>query len=93
MILFRKTWDCDTCVADVQALSAVGQSPEAGAAIVATLQGPAFCQAEDLALDADQVAACQGYVDKADLAFGLIFQLIGEHATDVCRDLYQICEV
>ena len=92
LVIFRKAWDCDTCVADVQALSAVGQSEEAGAAIVATLQGPAFCQAEDLALDADQVAACQGYVEKSDLAFGLIFQVVGDLARDICTDLYQICE-
>ena len=89
----QKAWDCETCVADVQAVSAVGQSPETGAVIVATLQGPAFCQAEDLALDAAQVEACQGYVSRADLAFNLIFAAVGDLARSVvCVDLYQICE-
>ena len=79
-------------MADVQALSAVGQSPEAGQAIVATLQGPAFCQSDALALTAEQVEACQGYVSRADLAFGLVFQVVGDLARDICVDLYQICE-
>ena len=73
-------------------MSAVGQSEGAGVAIVETLQGPAFCQAEDLALNEDQVKACQGYVSRADLAFGLVFQAVGDLAREICVELYQICE-
>ena len=78
-------------MADVQALMASGQSPEAGKYIVATLQGPAFCQSADLALTAEQVEACQVYVSRADLAFGLIFQAVSDLAIDVCAKLYAIC--
>ena len=88
----RKAWDCTTCIADVQALSGAGQSPEAGQAIITTLQGPAFCQADDLALNDDQVKDCQGYVSRADLAFGLVFEKVGLVAQDVCAALFQICE-
>ena len=90
-IHFRKTWDCDTCVADVQALMASGQSPEAGQYIVATLQGPAFCAADDLNLSPEQVDTCQVYVSRADLAFGLVFQAVSDLALDVCAELYAVC--
>ena len=87
-----KAWNCNTCMADVRAVSAVGQTPETGAMIVDTLQGPAFCQAEDLALNADQVAVCQGYVSRIDLAFNLIFDAVGDSAREICVELYQICD-
>ena len=90
--LSRKSWDCETCIADVQAMADVGMSNDASMAIQDTLQGPAFCEAEDLGLTEDQVATCKTYTEGIGNAFGFIFFKIGEHAADVCRDLYQICE-
>ena len=88
----KEDWDCDTCVAFVQSFSGVGLMEETGAAIVATLQGPAFCQAEDLMLDADQVAACQEDVKTTPAAFNMVFAAVGEMARDICVDLYQACD-
>lgn len=88
----RKTWDCDTCIADVQALSRIGQSDQAGQNIVSVLQGPAFCQDPDLALTPDQVTKCQMYVKPVDAAFGVVFKMVGDQAKDFCADVYQICQ-
>ena len=91
IFFYRKTWDCDTCIADVQVLSSYGQTPEAGAGIVATLQGPAFCQNPDLGLSGEELANCQTAMATADQPFALVYKKVGELAQDICTELYQIC--
>ena len=91
-LFIRKTWDCDTCVADVRALAEVGMSQDAGMAIQEILQGPAFCEAEDLGLSEEDVATCKTFTDGIGGAFGLIFYHVGDLAQEICTRLYQICE-
>ena len=87
----RTSWDCVSCIADVHALSSYGQTPEAGAGIVATLQGPAFCQNPDLGLSGEELANCQNAMATADQPFALVYKKVGELAEEVCTELYQIC--
>ena len=72
-------------------MSSYGQSPEAGAGIVATLQGPAFCQNPDLGLSGEELANCQTAMATADQPFALVYSKVGELAKDICTELYQIC--
>ena len=89
---FRKAWDCDTCIADVEAMANVGMGPEASNAIQAVIQGPAFCEAEDLDLTEEQVATCKQFTEGIGNAFGIIFNYVGQLAPEICAELYEICE-
>ena len=89
---FRKAWDCDTCIADVQAMASVGMGPEASNAIQAVIQGPAFCEAEDLDLTEEQVATCKQFTEGIGNAFGIIFNYVGQLAPEICVEVYGICE-
>eukprot|EP00093_Oithona_nana_P012189 12189.XXX_697826_698237_1 [CDS] Oithona nana genome sequencing. len=88
----QKAWDCDTCIADVQAMANVGMGPEASNAIQAVIQGPAFCESEDLGLTDEQVGTCKQFTDGIGGAFGLIFNYVEQLAPEICTDLYGICE-
>ena len=82
----NKAWDCDTCVADVQATANLIDSKEAGEALAHHLEGPAFCKSEDLGLDAEQVLVCDEYVKTGAVkGFQYIFKLVGQHAHRVCH--------
>ena len=87
---FRKAWDCDTCIADVQAMANVGMGPEASNAIQAVIQGPAFC--EGMELTEEQVATCKQFTEGIGGAFGIIFKYVGQLAPEICAELYEICE-
>ena len=89
---FRKAWDCDTCIADVEAMANVGMGPEASNAIQAVIQGPAFCESEDLGLTDEQVGTCKQFTDGIGGAFGLIFNYVEQLAPEICAGLYGICE-
>ena len=78
-------------MADVEAVGKVGQSTETAEAVIARLQGPAFCQAEDLKLTEEQVADCQKRVPKAARGFSMIFETLTTNAKNVCVDLFNIC--
>ena len=73
-------------------MAEVGMSPAASIQIQAVIQGPAFCEAEDLGLTDEQVAACKQFTEGIGGAFGLIFYHVGELAQDICAELYEICE-
>ena len=73
-------------------MAEVGMSPAASIQIQAVIQGPAFCEAEDLGLTEEQVAACKQFTEGIGGAFGLIFNYVGQYASEVCTDLYEICE-
>lgn len=88
----NKAWDCDTCVADVQATANLIDSKEAGEALAHHLEGPAFCKSDDLGLDDEQVLVCDEYVKTGAVkGFQYIFKLVGQHAHRACHDVYGIC--
>ena len=88
-----KKWDCKTCVEDLKKVSAVMDSKEAGAALAKLLSGEAFCKAEDLALDEEQIKECVAQVEKQGvMGFQYIFKLVGEYSKDVCTKLYEVCK-
>ena len=90
---FSKAWDCDTCVADLQATGKLVDSKEAGEALAKHLEGPAFCKSEDLGLDAEQIKVCDEYVKTGAVkGFQYVFKLVGEHARRACHEVYGICE-
>ena len=89
----NSTWNCDTCVADIQAVSKLMDSAEAGTALAHHLQGHAFCKADDLGLTAQQAHVCAQYVEAGAVkGFQYIFKLVGQYALDICTDNYEVCE-
>ena len=55
--IFRQ-WDCDTCIADVQAVASAYGSMEGVNAIIEALSGEAFCMNAEIGLDEEQQMAC-----------------------------------
>ena len=87
-LLPKSTWDCDSCIADVRAFAEVGMSQETGMAIQEALQGPAFCEDEDLGLSDEEMIACKQFTDGIGGAFGLIFNYVGKQAYQICQNRY-----
>ena len=67
-------------------------SPAASIQIQAVIQGPAFCEAEDLDLTEEQVATCKQFTEGIGGAFGIIFNYVEQLAPEICAELYEICE-
>ena len=81
------------CVHEVHAMAQLMDSPEAAQAIAHHLEGPAFCQSEELGLDEDQVQECMANVrGGAVKGFQYIFKIVGEHARMVCHEQFGLCE-
>ena len=89
----RKAWDCDTCIADVEAVSTLMDSEMAADGLTLYLEGEAFCKAEDLGLTEEQMDVCDMYVKTGAVkGFQYIFKLVGDYAKDICTENYQVCE-
>merc|ERR1712018_980750 len=64
-----------------QRMARLMDSPEAAQAIAHHLEGPAFCQSEELGLDEEQVQECMENVRRGAVkGFQYIFKIVGEHA-------------
>ena len=86
-------WDCDTCLTDVIAVSAVWNSAEAAQGIADGLSGPGFCESPDLGLDEEQLAVCKNYVQTAGpLGFQFIFRAVAQYNLEFYTELYGVCQ-
>ena len=86
-IFSKNSWNCDSCQAHVKGLAEVGMSQETGIAIQEVLQGPAFCEAEDMGLSGEEVAACKQFTDGIGGAFRRIFYYVGQQAFEICSGI------
>ena len=89
----KATWDCQTCVQDIQAFSNVMTSEAAAQDLVKDLSGPYFCQGNELALDESQVEECQAYVgDFLPKALKALFYLPADDIVKgTCSYYFDIC--
>ena len=85
-----RTWDCDTCQADVKAVGAILTSDQASEAVVVGLRGQAFCQDPALGLSEEQVIGCQDFISAfMPAALQTFFRKMDENSDKICANLYQ----
>lgn len=87
-----KAWDCDTCLADIAAVTGIYKSEEAAAKVIEVLQGPAFCASMDL--DADGLAYCNGVIEQfMPYALQGLFTFVEQNAQLYCAEVFDgICD-
>ena len=68
-------------------------SAQAAHALEHHLMGTAFCKADDLGLNHDEIKICDEFVKGAGVkGFQYIFKLVGQYAQDVCTDTFEVCQ-
>ena len=87
-----KAWDCDTCKADVAAVSQLYQTEESVGFIVDFLAGDDFCGAQGL--DEATVEVCADIISRfMPAAIGTLFGYLEAVAQDACAQVFDgICE-
>ena len=89
----RKAWDCDTCIADVDATAHAYATMEGTNAVVNALQNESFCMSGEMELDEAQVATCQAIIGEfMPRALRVIGGACHAMAKDICHAWYDgIC--
>ena len=91
---FRNTWDCNTCISDVSAVSDLMASDISLQNIVVALQGDGFCEDPSMELNENQVETCKMFIkDFLPPCVKAVMEMLKTRSDEACNEFFDgICK-